>query len=159
VVEGGVALLRRELERQQVVLTLVLAPDLPPVVADSVLIEQVVINLVRNAGDALATQPGGRRIEVRSGCTADRRFVRVDVIDNGPGLGGRRIEQLCAPFYSTKAEGMGMGLAICRSILEAHQGVFDADEAPGGGARFSFTLQAELQAGLQAASPALAEFG
>jgi two-component system sensor histidine kinase DctS len=158
-VDSGVALLRRELDRQQVRLELRLDPSLPPVVADSVLMEQVIINLVRNAGDALAARPDERRIEVRSGCSADRRFVRIDVADNGPGLGGRRIEQLCTPFYSTKAEGMGMGLAICRSILEAHQGVFDAGEAPGGGALFSFTLQAELQAGLQAVTPALAELG
>ena len=66
--------------------------------------------------------------------------MRVDVQDNGPGLAGRRVEQLCAPFYSTKAEGMGMGLAICRSIVEAHQGVLDASEAAGGGALFSFSL-------------------
>ncbi|WP_348223870.1 ATP-binding protein [Escherichia coli] len=67
-------------------------------------------------------------------------FVRIDVQDNGPGLAGRRVEQLCAPFYSTKADGMGMGLAICRSIVEAHQGVLDACDAAAGGALFSFSL-------------------
>jgi two-component system sensor histidine kinase DctS len=66
-------------------------------------------------------------------------------MDNGPGLQGRRIEALCAPFYSTKVEGMGMGLAICRSILEAHQGALDATESPGGGAWFSMTLPVDLQ--------------
>lgn len=156
VVQGGVDLLRRELARQQVQITLALEPSLPPVVADAVLIEQVVINLVRNASDALAEQPPndahakaaegarGRRIEVRSLRTPDHRFVRIDVLDNGPGLQGRRIEALCAPFYSTKIEGMGMGLAICRSILEAHQGVLDAVESPGGGAWFSLTLPVDL---------------
>lgn len=62
------------------------------------------------------------------------------MIDNGPGLAGKTAEALCAPFFSTKAEGMGMGLAICRSIIEAHHGVLDASEATGGGAVFSFTL-------------------
>ena len=148
VVEGGVALLRRELARQQVRLTLALAPNLPPVVADAVLIEQVVINLVRNAGDALAERPldaaRPRLIEVGTLRTPDQRFVRIDVRDNGPGLQGRRIEDLCAPFYSTKRDGMGMGLAICRSILEAHQGALDAVESPGGGAWFSMTLAVDL---------------
>lgn len=141
VVEAAVALLRRELERRKVTLRLALDGRLPEVVADAVLIEQVVINLVRNASDALTERHGGDRcIDVRSTLSADARFVRLDVSDNGPGLKGRRIETLCAAFYSTKAEGMGMGLAICRSILEAHHGVLDASEAPGGGARFSISL-------------------
>jgi two-component system sensor histidine kinase DctS len=142
VVRGAVALLRRDLDRADIALTLRLDAPAQPIVADSVLIEQVVVNLVRNASDALATQTRTRRIDVATSLSADRRFVRVDVTDNGPGLGGRTIEQLCAPFYSTKPEGMGMGLAICRSILEAHHGVFDAGEAFGGGARFSLTLPA-----------------
>jgi two-component system sensor histidine kinase DctS len=144
VVEGGVDLLRRELARQQVQLQLALAPELPTVVADAVLVEQVVINLVRNACDALAERPldaaRPRRIEVVTARSADARFMRIDVRDNGPGLQGRRIEDLCAPFYSTKRDGMGMGLAICRSILEAHHGALDATESPGGGAWFSLTL-------------------
>jgi len=148
VVDGGVLLLRRELAREHVQLKLALAPNLSPVVADAVLIEQVVINLVRNAGDALAEQPADaarpRRIEVSTLRTPDQRFVRIDVRDNGPGLQGRRIEALCAPFYSTKRDGMGMGLAICRSILEAHQGALDAVESPGGGAWFSMTLPVDL---------------
>jgi two-component system sensor histidine kinase DctS len=148
IVQGGVDLLRREIARQQVQITLTLQPELAPVVADAVLIEQVVINLVRNAVDALAAQPVDperpRRIEACTLQTPDRRFVRIDVRDNGPGLQGRRIEALCAPFYSTKVEGMGMGLAICRSIVEAHHGAFDATEAPGGGAWFSMTLPVDL---------------
>jgi two-component system sensor histidine kinase DctS len=158
IVENGVALLKRDLARQQVQLALALDANLPPLVADAVLIEQVVINLVRNASDAVAELPlapdrehassgesgRARRVEVRTGRTPDQRFVRVDVRDNGPGLQGRRIESLCAPFYSTKTEGMGMGLAICRSILESHQGALDAIEAPGGGAWFSLTLPVDL---------------
>jgi two-component system, LuxR family, sensor histidine kinase DctS len=149
VVEGGVDLLRRELARQQVQITLLLETSLPPVVADAVLIEQVVINLVRNACDALAERPASperaRRIEARTLRSPDARFLRIEVQDNGPGLRGRRIEELCAPFYSTKTEGMGMGLAICRSILEAHHGALDAVESPGGGAWFTLTLPVDLK--------------
>jgi two-component system sensor histidine kinase DctS len=146
IVDGAAALLKRELDRRQVQLTLAHDPVLPNVVADAVLIEQVVINLLRNASDALAECSGiERRIEARTRTTPDQRFVRIDVRDNGPGLQGRRIETLCAPFYSTKAEGMGMGLAICRSILEAHQGTLDAVESPGGGAWFSMTLPVDLK--------------
>jgi two-component system sensor histidine kinase DctS len=144
VVRDAVQLLKRELERQQVQVNLKLDERLQPIVADRVLVEQVAINLVRNASDALAEQAGERRIEIATSRSADARFARLDVSDNGPGLQGRSIEQLCAPFYSTKAEGMGMGLAICRSIIEAHHGVFDAAEAHGGGARFSLTLPADL---------------
>ena len=138
VITAAVELLRRDCQRRRVVLDVALAQGVPAVLADAVLIEQVVINLVRNAADALQARDIGRRITVSSRVAGD--FVRVDVQDNGPGLQGVRVEQLCAPFYSTKSEGMGMGLAICRSIIEAHQGVLDAEEAPGGGALFSFSL-------------------
>lgn len=138
VIAAAVDLLKRDCQRRGVTLELSLAPGVPAVLADAVLIEQVVINLVRNAADALQARSSARRIAVSSRVAGD--FVRVDVQDNGPGLAGRRVEQLCAPFYSTKADGMGMGLAICRSIIEAHQGVLDASEAAGGGALFSFSL-------------------
>jgi two-component system sensor histidine kinase DctS len=138
VVRAALDLLKRDLQRRGIALELALSPQVPPVLADAVLIEQVVINLVRNAADALLAREGGRRIAVSSRLAGD--FVRIDVSDNGPGLAGRRMEQLCAPFYSTKAEGMGMGLAICRSIVEAHQGVLDASDTAHGGALFSFSL-------------------
>ena len=146
VVEGAAALLKREFERRDVQFTLVLDANLPPVIADAVLIEQVVINLLRNASDALAERSDRvRRLEASTRRTPDARFVRIDVRDNGPGLQGRRIEALCAPFYSTKVEGMGMGLAICRSIVEAHHGALDAVEAPSGGAWFSLTLPVDVK--------------
>ena len=140
----AVALLQRDLARNEVQIAWNVPDDVPAVWADPVLIEQVIINLVRNASDELATRPppaGGRRIALALAKSGER-FVRLDVSDNGPGLNGRGVEQLCAPFYSTKSEGMGMGLAICRSILEVHRGAIDAGDAPGGGARFSFTLPA-----------------
>jgi len=138
--QRAVALLRRDLQRLHIEVDWALAEDLPPVLADPVLIEQVFINLVRNAADELAAC-GTPSPRVRVGAArAGARFVRLDVEDNGPGLQGRGIEQLSAPFYSTKPEGMGMGLAICRSVVEAHHGNMEAGASSLGGARLSFTL-------------------
>ena len=146
----ALALLARELRRLQLHVEWAVAPALPKVDADPVLIEQVILNLVRNACDEMAGVPAAqRRLRVnisRAGASAApgasdaEGFLRLDVDDGGPGLRGRSVEQLVTPFYSTKPDGMGMGLAICRSIIEAHHGAFDATASAFGGARFSFTL-------------------
>ncbi|MBI2731915.1 MAG: PAS domain S-box protein, partial [Aquabacterium sp.] len=102
VIESGVSLLRRDLSRHDVQVSIHSEPNVPEVVADPVLIEQVVINLVRNASDALVGQAGERRILISAAQAG--RFVRVSVTDNGPGLQGQRGDRLFAPFYSTKAE-------------------------------------------------------
>jgi len=146
----AIALLGRDLRRLQLHVEWVIPPGLPRVDADPVLIEQVVLNLVHNACDEMTAVPAAqRRLRVgiaRAGAGAlpgagdDEGFLRLDVDDAGPGLRGRSVEQLVTPFYSTKPDGMGMGLAICRSIVEAHHGAFDATTSAFGGARFSFTL-------------------
>jgi len=139
VIASALSLLKRDIERHQVEIVREAGDALPPVVADAVLIEQVVANLVRNACDALSLQPHPRR--VRISVTADvPGSVRVQVADNGPGLGGQTATSLCEPFFTTKSEGMGMGLAICRSIIELHYGALEAHEGPQGGAVFSFSL-------------------
>ncbi len=140
VVKAAVALLRREVGRHGIELRLQLDQQLPPVLADPILVEQVVANLVRNACDALGTVPAPRKLSVQTTLAPGHRFVRIKVTDSGPGLGGQTIESMCAPFYSTKAEGMGMGLAICRSIVELHYGGLDAQDESSGGASLSFTL-------------------
>jgi two-component system sensor histidine kinase DctS len=144
-------LLSRDLRRAQVTVQWALAAGLPLVFADPILMEQVLINLIRNAVDAMvgvAQQEGTvgsiRIAAQRSG----ERFVRMDVEDSGPGLHGHTVDALSAPFYSTKSDGMGMGLAICRSVIEVHHGGMDAGSSSLGGARFSFTLpvfDAQLQ--------------
>ena len=150
VAHRALALLARELRRLQLHVEWTVVPGLPKVDADPVLVEQVVLNLVRNACDEMAGVPAAqRRLRVsisRAGTSATpgasdaEGFLRLDVDDAGPGLRGRTVEQLVTPFYSTKPDGMGMGLAICRSIIEAHHGAFDATDSSHGGARFSFTL-------------------
>jgi two-component system, LuxR family, sensor histidine kinase DctS len=146
VLQEALDLLRSQLKRADVSLSLQLARELPEVRADRVGIEQVVSNLLRNALDALSTQRAARNITIESALCQDgpTRAVCVAISDNGSGLGGRSIEALTAPFCSDKPQGMGMGLAICRSIMEAHRGTLTAADAPSGGARFSFSLPAVI---------------
>jgi two-component system sensor histidine kinase DctS len=154
VAQRAAELLQRDLQAAQVQMQWALAPQLPQVFADPILLEQVLINLVRNAADAIAgvahdgSVGGCIRITAQA---AGERFVRMDVEDSGPGLQGRSVDALSAPFYSTKSDGMGMGLAICRSVIEVHHGGLDAGSSSLGGARFSFTLPV-FDAALHAAS-------
>ena len=167
VAQRAAALLQRDLRSAGVQIQWSLGTALPPVFADPILLEQVLINLLRNAADAIASVAHPQANDASMGTiriTAQRsgeRFVRMDVEDNGPGLHGRTVEALSAPFYSTKSDGMGMGmgLAICRSIIEVHHGGMDAGACGLGGARFSFTLpvfEAQLQAASLADEDALA---
>ncbi|MFT3757640.1 PAS domain S-box protein [Thauera sp.] len=120
--------------------------DLPPVFADRIMIEQVVLNLIRNGLDAMAdTLPEQRQLVVRARRCGEGMAgaVEVAVIDRGHGISEEGRQRLFTPFYTTKAEGMGMGLNICRSIIEFHDGRLVVDDNPDGGTIFSFTLPAE----------------
>ena len=121
-----------------------LAPDLPPVVIDSIQIQQVVLNLVRNSIDALEGR-AERRIEVATGLRGDR--VEVAVSDTGPGLAPGVERRLFEPFVSTKPGGIGIGLSICRTIVETHGGEIACDTGPGAGTCFSFTVPVLAAAG------------
>lgn len=121
-----------------------------PVLADRVGLEQVLGNLLRNALEALSEQPhpvGAARLSITASpaTNAANGSVEVSVADNGPGLQGRNMDDLCATFYSTKTQGMGLGLGICRSIIEAHGGSLTASDAKSGsGAVFCFVLPLAL---------------
>ncbi len=118
-------------------------PDLPLVFADRIMIEQVLLNLIRNGFDAMAdTLPEQRVLTVRVRRCGEAA-VEVAVIDRGHGISEDGLRQLFTPFYTTKAEGMGMGLNICRSIVEFHNGRLLVDPNPEGGTMFSFTLPTE----------------
>ncbi|MBV8603666.1 MAG: PAS domain S-box protein [Pelomonas sp.] len=139
VVRQAGELLGQEFAQRDVVVTIRVAPALRPVRGDPVLLEQVFVNLMRNSADAMAATPSAeRRLDVDLAPAGG--FMRADLRDRGAGLNGLTIGELCQPFFSTKREGMGLGLAICRSLIESHQGAFDAADAPGGGAVFSVTL-------------------
>lgn len=115
-----------------------LAPDASKVLLDKVQIQQVLINLLRNAVEAMAAS-SERHLWITS-----RRekagFVRVTVADSGPGVSPDVAEQLFTAFVSTKSEGMGLGLSICRTIVEANGGRIWLEARPGGGSQFHFTL-------------------
>ncbi len=122
--------------------TLDAAQDLPLVEGDAILIEQVILNLVRNAIDALKALPEGEPREIRIDLQADSQAseVRISVSDNGPGLTEEEVAQVFDPFYTTKEAGMGMGLAICQTIVQSHGGRLSVRSQPGDGAVFTFTL-------------------
>jgi two-component system sensor histidine kinase DctS len=107
---------------------------------DRVGIEQVLTNLLRNAGDAVASQAGPRCIEV--GAHRSDGGIEVEVRDSGLGLGGRSLDALCARFHTTKRDGasLGLGLGICRTVLESHGGSLEAGDRAEGGAWFRFKL-------------------
>jgi signal transduction histidine kinase len=110
-----------------------------PLQADQVMIEQVLLNLMRNAIEAMnETPPEQRKLTVRVSQHEGR--VEVRVIDNGTGMADAVRERLFTPFFSTKPNGMGMGLNICRSIIEFHKGRLWVENNPEGGTIFVFTL-------------------
>ena len=117
-----------------------LARGLPPVLADGIQVQQVVLNLIRNGIDAVEeVDQGKREVQVRTGMEGSR-WIRVSVRDNGCGLGEEAAKNLFQPFFSTKREGIGMGLSISRSIVSAHRGRISFESNPGPGATFFFTL-------------------
>ena len=144
IVSDVLSLRMRQIQRVHAQLLVDLATGLPAVLVDRIGIEQVLSNLVRNAADALASCDHEKFIRVASSVVqspnGDQQVVHVSVSDNGVGLRGRTIDMLCTTFYSTKSDGMGLGLGICRSIIESHGGELRANDAPDGGAQFHFTL-------------------
>lgn len=122
--------------------------ELPPVFADRIMIEQVVVNLVRNALESMSATPTARRVVVvgaRAVEVEGGEGVEVSVADRGPGIAESEREQLFMPFHTTKPNGMGMGLNICRSIVEFHDGHLEIADNPGGGTVFSFILPSGVE--------------
>jgi signal transduction histidine kinase len=135
-----VRLLESEASAKEISLKTELDPRLPEVSADRVQVQQVILNLTLNAMDAMHNQPANRRALVIRSASAGRREAEVSVTDTGPGIPAEMLDRVFDPFVTTKASGMGLGLAISRTIVEAHGGHIRAENAPGGGAVLRFTL-------------------
>jgi two-component system sensor kinase FixL len=133
-------LLRIETLRKGVVVRSELPSDLPPVLGDRVQIQQVVMNLILNAIEAMkGNRPGDREVVVRAMLPGDGTAV-VSIEDRGEGLDEQTLERVFEPFFTTKSGGMGMGLYICRSILQAHHDRLWATANPERGVTFHFNL-------------------
>jgi C4-dicarboxylate-specific signal transduction histidine kinase len=154
IVDNAVELAGIELRRRAVALRTYVAQRLPELQVDPILIEQVLLNLVKNAAEAIDTaqMPSSRRhIELRvvpRHTPEDGGAIEFSVTDAGPGLPQEVLSRLYEAFFSTKAEGLGIGLSLCRSIVESHRGrmraqnLYNADQVVG--CRFSFALPVEL---------------
>lgn len=141
IIQDAAGLLSHEILHNQVKLRLDLHPDLPPVEADRAQMQQVIVNLSMNAMQAMAEQgEGDHHLALCAHSLGD--LVQVEVEDNGPGVAPEHMAKLFESFFTTRNQGVGMGLAICRSIIEAHQGTIWFEPVPGRGSRFCFTLPA-----------------
>ena len=136
-----------ELKQHNIKLIFELENNLPPVYVDRVQIEQIILNLICNSIEALQNLPAAqqRQITIQSHLIPDAG-IQVRVKDNGPGLSEDQQQQILTPFYTTKADGMGMGLSISRSLVEAHEGSLRFNSEPGKGSTFYFTLPIPSQA-------------
>ncbi|AWL04936.1 ATP-binding protein [Massilia oculi] len=142
VIDHVETLLRPELNGQGVQLRVMLEDPAVKVRGDQVLLEQVLVNLIHNAAQAMHDQPRHRGRIVLATCRVAQgvQGVRIAVSDQGPGIPPEQLDQIFAPFFTTKPDGLGLGLNICRTIVEAHGGSMTVANDAEGGATFSFIL-------------------
>lgn len=142
VVADVVKLVRFDLEGRHISITTTLAEQLPTVLGDQVLLQQVLLNLILNGSDAAASvsHVDQTSISIRTCC--DGNVVKVCVGDQGPGITTKDMAHIFEPFFTTKPHGLGLGLSICRTLIKSHNGQLWAENNPDGGANFYFTLPA-----------------
>lgn len=141
IVNEIIVLSRGELDQNHIVIRMHVAEDLPLVFADGIQIQQVLLNVILNAMEAMAKTPPEQRQIIIGLSRNDGGFVEFSITDNGCGISPDEAERVFDAFHSTKASGMGIGLAISRSIIEAHGGRIWAAARPSGGAEIHFTLR------------------
>jgi signal transduction histidine kinase len=132
-----------EAQRSGTQIALNIPEDLPRIVVDRIMIEQVLLNLVKNGIEAMNSVPFDRRHLSIDAKVIDDRMLEISIADHGHGLAEEDAERIFTPFYTTKPDGMGIGLAICRSIIEFHQGRLWVEPRPDGGTIFRFTVPIE----------------
>jgi signal transduction histidine kinase len=151
VVREAAALVRSEMNAKSVALSVVIEPGLPRVYGDRVHLSQVLLNLFMNSISALRScSRDGRRIVVEARVIHGTSEVEIAVQDSGPGIPAAAVDQLFKPFFTTKSDGTGIGLALSRTIIEAHGGHLRFDENGRDGATFRFTLRQAASAGYSA---------
>jgi signal transduction histidine kinase len=136
---------QRELISHQILLPVELAPALPKILGDRVQLQQVIINLVMNGIEAMQSVTDRPRELVIRSRQDEKQQVLVSVTDCGVGISAENLDRLFNAFFTTKSSGMGMGLSICRSIIEAHGGRLWATANIPYGATFQFTLPVDAQ--------------
>jgi signal transduction histidine kinase len=152
-IEEALTLTRGDLQRHQILVDAAPSAPLPPVRGDRVQLQQVLLNLITNAIDAMAAKEGTRVLRVKSEPHDDGGII-VSVADTGTGIGAPELERIFDPLFTTKSGGMGMGLAICRSIIEAHDGrLWVAPNKPEGTV-FQFMLRADGETSARASTRA-----
>jgi len=140
VIGDVIEFLRREMLTQNIVLVSELEDDLPLVWGEAIHLQQVLINLVQNSRESMVDcEQSACKIRIASQ-KIDKKTVKVSVLDSGCGIDSKNIDRIFEAFWTTKSEGIGMGLSICRSIVEAHGGRLWPENRPEGGATFSFTI-------------------
>ena len=158
IIKETLSLLHSDLIQRRVIVSTRLKPDLPLVSGDRVQLQQVLLNLILNACDAMAQlQPGDRRLTITADVTGND-ILQVSVRDNGHGIPSEKLEQIFDAFVTTKETGLGLGLPICRSILAAHGGRLWATNNRGRGATFIMTLRV-ADAAVALEGPLESQFG
>jgi C4-dicarboxylate-specific signal transduction histidine kinase len=148
-VRSVLTLIRSVMIDRNIVVSTDLAGDLPAIRGDEVQLQQVLLNLIMNACDAIgANDASNRHVWLVTERDSDR-CIRLAVRDNGPGIDEAIHERLFEPYFTTKEEGLGLGLSICRSIIESHGGLltFDDDHVPGACFEFVLPIRAETERG------------
>jgi len=140
VIKNVLGFIESELSRKQIKLELDLAEDLPEAVADEIQVEQVILNLLHNAIEAMFSSSDNTRLLRVSSMRSTADSVQVTVKDSGPGMDAATLDRIFDTFFTTRKNGMGLGLAISRSIVEAHGGKLWAESPAGSGAIFHFTV-------------------
>ncbi|MCX5678140.1 MAG: ATP-binding protein [Candidatus Omnitrophica bacterium] len=138
-VDETVALLATDATVRNILLKIELEGDLPLVLGDRVQLQQVLLNLISNSFDAIESSRGKREISIRAS-RKDPGMIIVEVKDSGCGIPAQNISKLFTRFFTSKPDGLGMGLSISRSIIEAHGGRLDVKNNPDRGATFYFTI-------------------
>jgi C4-dicarboxylate-specific signal transduction histidine kinase len=141
-IREAIALEGSDLQKHQILVQAQPTKQLPEVKGDRIQLEQVLLNLITNAIHAMADRDGPRVLCVRCEI-AENDAVMVSVADTGPGIHPQDVDRIFSPLFTTKTDGMGMGLSICRSIIEAHEGRLWVTPNTPRGAVFQFTLRAD----------------